>query len=712
MNEHSQRERPQVGAFDLSRLVIKPLEERRHDLARESFLALDELPPPLAEPAMRDLAVLGRRLVEARNRGAARLLLMGAHVIRAGVARQLIDMLQRGLITHVGMNGAGPIHDYELARIGATCESVARYIRTGEFGLWRETGELNDVVRRGAAAGWGFGESVGRAILDGEFPYRDTSITAACVRLGVPITVHVGIGYDILHEHPNFDAAACGLASYRDFLKVCATVERLEGGVFLCFGSAVMGPEVYLKALSMARNVARQEGREIAHFTTAAFDLIPVEGDFRSEAPRNNPQYYYRPWKTILVRTVSDGGESFYVCGDHRQTLPHLRRAALAAEKELSGEATEADQPVIIAPAARAPDRAARVARKSASSISLDRLETILAQLPHLRVALVGDLFLDRYLEIDPARAEPSVETGLTAHQVVRVRNAPGALGTVMNNLAALGMGTLLPVSVIGDDGHGYDLVRELSRLPVDDRHLLRDPARLTPTYTKPIQSDVGGAWRELNRLDVRTRAVLSDDSFAALARNLREALASCDGLIVLDQLAEEQGGIVDARVRELLEAFSKQQLDRLIFVDSRSQLDRFRCGTLKGNATEVLSASGMSDSPHSRDPVTIAHAAQLLNRRTGRSVYCTLGSEGMLVVQSSQDPMHIAGLPATGPVDIVGAGDSATAGIVSSLLAGATAEEAAAVGNLVASITVEQLGTTGTATPEQMIARRRQWSD
>jgi hypothetical protein len=142
----------------------------------------------------------------------------------------------------------------------------------------------------------------------------------------------VGIGYDIIHEHPNFDPAATGLASYRDFLTVCHTVERLEGGVFLCFGSAVMGPEVYLKALSMARNVAHQQGRQIANFTTAAFDLLPIQGDFRHEAPKTNPQYYYRPWKTVLVRTVADGGESFYVCGDHRQTVPHLRFAALAAE--------------------------------------------------------------------------------------------------------------------------------------------------------------------------------------------------------------------------------------------------------------------------------------------------------------------------------------------------------------------------------------------
>lgn len=320
--------------FDPTRLIIRPLDERQHELSIERHLPLDELPAELDSAAMRDLDLLGERLVRARARGASVLMLMGAHVIRAGVARQLIDMMRRGLITHIGMNGAGPIHDYELSRIGATCESVARYIRSGEFGLWRETGEINEIVRNGAAAGMGLGESVGRAILESDFPYKDLSVLAAGVRLNVPVTAHIGIGYDIIHEHPNFDPAAFGTASYRDFLTVCDTVERLQDGVFLCFGSAVMGPEVYLKALSMARNVAHQEGRRIANFTTAAFDLIRIEGEWQQEAPKSNPQYYYRPWKTILVRTVADGGESFYVCGDHRQTLPHLRAAALRSAGE------------------------------------------------------------------------------------------------------------------------------------------------------------------------------------------------------------------------------------------------------------------------------------------------------------------------------------------------------------------------------------------
>jgi hypothetical protein len=264
---------------------------------------------------------------------------MGAHVLRAGVARYLIDLMERGLISHIGMNGAGPIHDWELALIGATTESVARYIRTGEFGLWEDTGRMNDVIRSGAAEGMGLGEALGRAILHGDFPHKDISVLAAGVRLAVPITVHVGIGYDILHEHPNCDGAALGAASYRDFLVFAEAVRGLEGGVLLNFGSAVMGPEVYLKALAMARNVAHQEGREIRRFTTAVFDLIALEDDTRHEAPKSDPRYYYRPLKTILARTVEDGGESYYVQGDHRVTVPHLYHAALEAESAYEPEA-------------------------------------------------------------------------------------------------------------------------------------------------------------------------------------------------------------------------------------------------------------------------------------------------------------------------------------------------------------------------------------
>jgi hypothetical protein len=314
--------------FDRSRLIVKPLAHRVNDLELSSWLPLDGPAPEFSHP---DLPAIADRLRKARQTGAARILMMGAHVLRAGTNRILIDLMRLGYIDHIAMNGAGAIHDYELARIGATTESVARYIRSGEFGLWSETGELNEWINEAAALELGLGENVGRRIAASGWPYLSTSVLAAAYQLSIPVTVHIGIGYDILHEHPNFDGAAAGAASYRDFLIFAKTVERLEEGVMLSFGSAIMAPEVYLKALAMARNVALQEGRAIRRFTTAVFDLVPIRGGVHQELDKTDPGYYFRPHKTILVRTVADGGESFYICGNHRATLPALRRELLEA---------------------------------------------------------------------------------------------------------------------------------------------------------------------------------------------------------------------------------------------------------------------------------------------------------------------------------------------------------------------------------------------
>lgn len=309
--------------FDRSRLRLLPLSERQHDMTLEDVIQLDE---PLAPYENEELAAVADRVVTASQQGKPVLLMMGAHVIKVGLSRFVIDLLRRGIITHIGANGAVAIHDTELALIGATTESVARYISAGQFGLWQETGILNEFARQAADEGLGFGEGVGRGILHGDFPHKDISILAAAYYLQVPLTLHVGIGYDIVHEHPNCNGAALGAASYRDFLTLTHTVSQLEGGVMLNFGTAVMGPETYLKALAMARNVAQQEGRQICHFTTAVFDLAPLPENYCQEAPRSDPFYYFRPWKTILVRTVADGGESFYINADHRLTFRHLHR--------------------------------------------------------------------------------------------------------------------------------------------------------------------------------------------------------------------------------------------------------------------------------------------------------------------------------------------------------------------------------------------------
>ena len=309
--------------FDRGRLILEPLGTRENDMTLDYVLPLGRVDVAFESS---DLDAVAERIKKARSKGRQVILMMGAHVIKQGCSRFIIDLMERGTITHIAMNGAGTIHDFELALIGATTESVAQYIRSGRFGMWTETGFINDIMREAADEDIGLGEAVGRYIEREKLPYRDVSIYAAGYRLGVPITVHIGIGQDIIHQHPNCDPEAMGRSSYNDFLVFADSVSKLEGGVYLNYGTAVMGPEVYLKALSMARNVARQQGESLRNFTTAVFDLADLGEDLSKEAPKTDHIYYYRPFKTILVRTVADGGESFYIRGDHRVTVPNLWR--------------------------------------------------------------------------------------------------------------------------------------------------------------------------------------------------------------------------------------------------------------------------------------------------------------------------------------------------------------------------------------------------
>lgn len=305
--------------FDCCRLVLTPLSERIHNMDVSSV----QEPTKTREvhPSLKQVSV---KIRNAREKGAAVILMMGAHVLRSGLQKYIIDMMEKGWISCIAVNGAAAIHDYELSLIGATTEPVSHYIEKGQFGLWQETGNINDIVTLGAKKGLGMGEAIGDEILTGDYPWKDISIFAAGVRLNIPVTVHVGIGYDIIHQHPNFNGAAFGETSYRDFLRFAHVMESLEQGVVMNFGSAVMAPEVYLKALSMVRNVADQENRDIRHFSTLVCDLVKLPDDFSQEAGKDEPGYYFRPWKTMLVRTVKDGGESHYVRGLHKVNLPQL----------------------------------------------------------------------------------------------------------------------------------------------------------------------------------------------------------------------------------------------------------------------------------------------------------------------------------------------------------------------------------------------------
>lgn len=313
--------------FDRSRLELLPLSNRIHDIETSIIKEIDAEINWVDNPKY---DILAQTIIKAKENKATILMMYGAHVIRTGNGLFMIEMMKRGLVTHFATNGAGAIHDFEFAMIGATCESVAKYISDGQFGLWQETGILNDAVNQGVKEGLGFGEALGKYIWENDFSNKEKSVLAMGYHLGVPVTVHIGIGADITNEHPNCDGAAIGEASYRDFLIYAQSITNLENGVFLNIGSAVTGPEVYLKALSMARNVAKKEGKQIAHFTTAVFDLHQIESeDFQATPPKTDPRYYFRPWKTILSRTVSDGGKSYYIAGDHAITITNLGRRVI-----------------------------------------------------------------------------------------------------------------------------------------------------------------------------------------------------------------------------------------------------------------------------------------------------------------------------------------------------------------------------------------------
>ncbi len=265
---------------------------------------------------------LAERVVRARRNGRPVICSIGAHVIKCGLSRYLIALMRAGIITHLAGNGACSIHDFELSWLGGTSEDVPTAIEDGSFGMWEETGRwMNEAINRGAAQGQGYGEAL--AVAMGEqperYPHRDDCVLYQARRLGVPATYHIALGTDIIHQHPVCDFGAIGRASQVDFLRLCHGVSQMDGGVFLNFGSAVIGPEVFLKALSIARNL----GYPTFDITTANFDLKPL-GDFRVKVDDDNPDYYYRPRKNIVNRPVSRGGKGWHFEGDHRQTIPAL----------------------------------------------------------------------------------------------------------------------------------------------------------------------------------------------------------------------------------------------------------------------------------------------------------------------------------------------------------------------------------------------------
>lgn len=311
-------------SVDLTKVKTYPLVKRENRVALEDLIFPATAYEQFENP---ELLEVSSRIATARKNGRPYIFMFGAHVIKRGLAPIVVDLLNRGVITHLASNGAATIHDFEIAFQGHTSEDVVKSLEDGSFGMAEETGLLmNLAIQRGANDGLGIGEALGRLIAeDPRFIYRENSVLYTSYKLGIPYTVHVAIGTDIIHQHPKADFAAIGWGSGQDFKIFVKAVCDLEGGVFCNFGSSVIGPEVFLKALSIARNL----GNPVKVFTTANFDLIPL-GDYRKPVGDDEPDYYYRPRKNIVNRPVLLGGRGYHITGDHRDTLPNLYHQIVA----------------------------------------------------------------------------------------------------------------------------------------------------------------------------------------------------------------------------------------------------------------------------------------------------------------------------------------------------------------------------------------------
>lgn len=389
---------------------------------------------------------------------------------------------------------------------------------------------------------------------------------------------------------------------------------------------------------------------------------------------------------------------------------------------------------------------------KTFLDLTPQRLQAIIAGFSQARIAVIGDFFLDKYLDIDPRLAEVSLETGKTCHQVTRIRHSPGAAGTVVSNLAALGTGTLHAIGFTGDDGESYDLRKGLAAMRCHTEHLFCDAARMTPTYLKPRDQADPSLAGEHSRYDTKNRLLTTDEAQDRLIASLDALLPQLDAVIVADQVEEKDCGVITTRVAEAiaerarrvgrglgvagqgaggrdtsaeplpsplspLPSSSRPQLltpnsqlpSVLFWADSRRRIGQFRSVIVKPNQFEAV---GWENAPPDASVGIdeLVRAVTRLREQNGAPVVATRGPEGMLV--SDPEPTLVPGVRVPGPIDSTGAGDSATAGTVLALAAGATLPEAAVVGNLVASITVQQLATTGVARPDQLLPRLAMWRE
>lgn len=333
--------------------------------------------------------------------------------------------------------------------------------------------------------------------------------------------------------------------------------------------------------------------------------------------------------------------------------------------------------------------------------MTLERLQEISAQYSDLRLAIVGDFCLDRYLEIDPARQEISIETGLPVHNVTNVRSQPGAAGTILNNLVALGVGEIYPVGFCGEDGEGYELRRSLlARRGVKLDYFVETDLRRTFTYCKPLVMTPGKAPVELNRLDSKNWTPTPAMVQGRLIDCVGRIAAQVDAMILMDQVDIPETGVVTSKVLEAIGAVVKELPELMILADSRRGLRGYPRVSLKMNAAELAALTGSGGSV---DLAAIRRSAAVLAREKDRPVFVTLAERGVVCASPWTEPTHVPALPVRGEIDIVGAGDSVTANLTAAIASGATLREASEIAMAASSIVIHQLGTTGTASVPQI---------
>lgn len=343
-----------------------------------------------------------------------------------------------------------------------------------------------------------------------------------------------------------------------------------------------------------------------------------------------------------------------------------------------------------------------------------ERLREILEAFSNQKMGVLGDFFLDLYLDLDRSLSELSLETNLEAFQAVNVRPMPGAAGVVVNNLVDFGV-NVTALAYIGDDGNGYELRKALEEKNVRVESLVVSKDRFTPTYIKPLMREVDGTQIELNRIDIKNRQKTPPALEDALIRTLQQEVGDLDGVLVLEQVDVDEHGVVTPRIRAELATMSQKYPRKIFGVDSRHFSAQYQGTYLKVNLAEAVRTAnhvqaGTVEAVEGLDPLAAArHCQQILWDNQDRPVFITLGEEGISGIGEQGSFYHQA-YPVTGPMDIVGAGDSVMAGIGASLCAGARPQEAAYIGNLVGSITIQSLGETGTARPEEIWARHQEY--